>query len=86
MRGPDFLNVGTGEDVTIMELATIIAQQVGYDGKIFWDETKPDGMARKLLDCTRLLATGFRTEISFETGIAKTIDEYRALKAAGAIA
>lgn len=79
---PDFINVGSGEDISIYDLAHLIAKHVGFEGEIRWDNSKPDGMLRKLLDSTRLRETGFRPEIGLDAGIAKTIAEYRILKAA----
>jgi GDP-L-fucose synthase len=83
---PDFMNVGTGEDILIYDLAQIIAKETGFDGEILWDRSKPDGMLRKLLDSARLKEAGFRPEITLAQGITKTVAEYRALKVAGEIA
>jgi GDP-L-fucose synthase len=76
---PDIINVGTGSDVSIQELALLIAAEVGFRGEITWDPTKPDGMPRKCLDVSRLTAMGFRPRISLTDGIRQTIDEYRHL-------
>ncbi len=67
------LNVGTGEDLTIRELAKIVSGQAGYSGKTLWDETKPDGTPRKVLDISRLQDLNWRPSISLETGIEETI-------------
>jgi GDP-L-fucose synthase len=79
------VNVGWGEDVTIRELATIIAETVGFKGKLAFDTSKPDGTPRKLLDVTRLQALGWSPGIGLEEGIASTYrwfldnqDRYRA--------
>jgi GDP-L-fucose synthase len=69
---PSPINVGTGSDVTIADLATIIASTVGYSGTITWDTSKPDGTPRKLLDVERITSTGWRPKISLEDGIAST--------------
>jgi GDP-L-fucose synthase len=69
----EHLNIGTGKDLTIMELANLVAQRVGYQGAIEWDASKPDGTPRKVLDITRLRALGWEPKISLETGIAETI-------------
>jgi GDP-L-fucose synthase len=82
---PDIVNVGTGTDVTIRELAGLIAGEVGYEGKIEWDPTKPDGMPRKCLDVSRLNAMGFRARVSLNEGIRRTIEEYRRLKGEGKV-
>jgi GDP-L-fucose synthase len=75
--GPDQVNVGTGTDVTIKELATIVAAAVGYSGKIDWDTTKPDGTPRKLLDVSKLAKAGWSASIGLEEGIRSTVDWYR---------
>jgi len=67
------LNVGTGEDLTIRELAKIVSLQAGYSGKTLWDETKPDGTPRKVLDISRLQDLNWRPSISLEKGIEETI-------------
>ncbi len=68
----EIVNVGTGEDVTIKELGEIVQQTTGYQGKIKWDTTKPDGTPRKLLDVSRLHALGWMHKISLQRGIAET--------------
>lgn len=64
-----FLNVGTGIDLPIKELAQLIASHVGFDGEIVWDITKPDGTPRKQLDVSRLLSIGWSPRISLNEGI-----------------
>lgn len=71
----DLLNVGTGEDVTIRELAEMVIRAVGFTGSIQYDRSKPDGTPRKLLDVSRLAALGWRASIPLEQGIARA---YRA--------
>ena len=66
------INVGTGVDCTIRELAQTIAQAVGYKGRVVFDTSKPDGTPRKLLDVTRLHQLGWYHEISLEAGLAST--------------
>jgi GDP-L-fucose synthase len=68
------LNVGTGIDQTILELAEMIRKTVGFDGRFVFDASKPDGTPRKLLDVSRLRATGWRPHFTLETGLA---DAYR---------
>lgn len=70
------VNVGTGEDVTIAELAAIVARTVGYHGAIRFDPSKPDGTPRKLLEVSRLAALGWRARIQLEDGIASTYAWY----------
>lgn len=75
--GPDQVNVGTGVDVTIKDLAAMVARAVGYEGEIDWDLTKPDGTPRKLLDVTKLSASGWTASIGLEEGIHETVAWYR---------
>jgi GDP-L-fucose synthase len=82
----DIVNVGTGEEISIRDLAELISRMVGFRGQIRWDPRKPDGMPRKCLETTRLANAGFRHKINLETGILQTIEEYRQLKAEGRIA
>ena len=65
----EIINIGTGEDVTIAELAKAVAEIVGFDGEIVFDAGKPDGTPRKLLDVSRLHAAGWRHETSLQQGI-----------------
>ena len=74
------INIGTGEDVTIKELATKIAAATGFTGEIQWDSTKPDGTPRKVLDVSKMKALGWKPEISLEAGIAQTVEWYNANK------
>jgi GDP-L-fucose synthase len=67
--GPSHVNVGTGLDCTILELAQMIADITGFKGRIGFDVNKPDGAPRKLLDVSRLTALGWRASISLEEGL-----------------
>ncbi len=70
---PDYLyNVGTGEDLTIKQLAETIQKIVGHQGEIIWDDTKPDGTPRKLMDISKMHALGWKHQVHLEEGIAKT--------------
>jgi GDP-L-fucose synthase len=69
-------NVGSGDEVSIRELADIVAEVTGYDGPIEWDATRPDGTPRKLLDSTRMRATGWRPRITLREGLKRTYDWY----------
>ena len=71
------INVGTGTDQSIAELATLVAEHVGYEGTKEWDHTKPDGMPRKVLDVSRLTAEGWIAQTKLEDGIDSVIAEYR---------
>jgi GDP-L-fucose synthase len=72
----EIVNVGTGEDVTIRELAELISQAVGYSGRLAFDTTKPDGTPRKLLDVGRLKSLGWSAKTNLRDGIAATYDWY----------
>jgi GDP-L-fucose synthase len=67
-----FLNVGSGMEFTIKELAELVAGAVGYQGTIHWDHAKPDGTPRKLLDVSRLKAMGWRAKIPLAEGLRST--------------
>jgi GDP-L-fucose synthase len=71
---PQIVNVGTGEDVTIRELAEIIARATGFEGKLVFDTSKPDGTPRKLLDVERLNRLGWRYSIGLEQGVRSTYE------------
>jgi GDP-L-fucose synthase len=71
--GDSHLNVGTGSDLTIKELAELVAAKSGFEGTIEWDASKPDGTPRKVLDVSRLQALGWKPKISLEAGILETI-------------
>ncbi|MDI9948779.1 GDP-L-fucose synthase [Rhodococcus sp. IEGM 1305] len=75
--GPEQVNVGTGEDTTIKEVAQIVAEEVGYTGRVEWDSSKPDGTPRKLLDVTKLRESGWEPKIGVREGVASTIKWYR---------
>ncbi|AOY70086.1 GDP-L-fucose synthase [Arthrobacter sp. ZXY-2] len=75
--GPEQVNVGTGSDVTIEELASIVAEVVGYSGTIKWDASKPDGTPQKLLDVSALTQAGWKASIGLEEGISSTVAWYR---------
>ncbi|WP_035348447.1 GDP-L-fucose synthase family protein [Edaphobacter aggregans] len=74
---PPLINIGTGEDVTIRELAETVARVVGYSGSLVFDTTKPDGTPRKLMDVTRLHTLGWRHTTSLEEGIGRTWQQVR---------
>lgn len=74
--GNDFFNVGTGEDVTILEVAEKIKAIVGFTGALEFDATKPDGTPRKLLDVSRINALGWKARVPLEQGLERAIDWY----------
>jgi GDP-L-fucose synthase len=82
---PDWINVGTGTDVTIRELTEIVAATTGYTGKISWDPSKPDGTPRKLLDVSKLSAMGWKARIALRDGIASTYAAFLAEQQAGSL-
>lgn len=71
-KGITHLNIGTGKDLTILELAKLIAEVIGYKGKIVHDETKPDGTPRKLLDVSRINSLGWKYKTELQDGIVET--------------
>jgi GDP-L-fucose synthase len=73
---PEIINVGTGEEVSILDLAKIIAATVGYKGRIGLDSSKPDGTPRKLMDSSRLHGLGFHHQTSLKEGIAITYEDF----------
>ena len=73
---PDWVNLGVGEDVTILGLAQLVAKTVGFEGEINTDPSKPDGTPRKLLDVSRLKGTGWEAKISFEDGLAGAYEDF----------
>lgn len=82
---PDWLNVGTGTDVTIRALTETVAQVTGFKGKITWDSTKPDGTPRKLMDVSKLSNLGWKARIDLQTGIARTYSSFLAELSAGSL-
>jgi GDP-L-fucose synthase len=79
------LNVGTGEDLSIKELAQKVAHAAGFTGEIEWDSTKPDGTPRKVLDVSRMKALGWKPTITLDAGIASTIAWYKEANARGEV-
>jgi GDP-L-fucose synthase len=79
------LNVGSGEDLAIKELATKVAAAAGFAGKIEWDSSKPDGTPRKVLDVSRVKALGWKPTITLDEGIASTIAWYKEANARGKV-
>jgi GDP-L-fucose synthase len=75
--GPQQVNVGTGRDSTIKEIAGVIADVVGFEGETRWDTSKPDGTPQKLLDVTKLAEAGWKSRIGLREGIVSTVQWYR---------
>lgn len=73
---PEFINVGTGTDVTIKELAETVKEIVGFEGNLNWDTSKPDGTPRKLMDVSRLHAQGWKHKINLKEGIGLAYQDF----------
>jgi GDP-L-fucose synthase len=72
----EIINIGTGEDITIRELAALISEVIGYKGEIRWDNTKPDGTPQKLLDVSRLHSMGWKHKTSLKDGLRLTYQDF----------
>jgi len=81
---PDWVNIGTGEDLTILELARLVAETVGFEGRIETDPSKPDGTPRKLMDISRIRATGWSPTIDLRDGLADAYRDFLATLETGA--
>jgi GDP-L-fucose synthase len=79
------LNIGSGQDLSIKELASTVARAAGFTGQIQWDSSKPDGTPRKVLDVSRIKALGWKPTITLEEGIASTIAWYKEANARGEV-
>ncbi|GAA2137865.1 GDP-L-fucose synthase [Nocardioides koreensis] len=75
--GPEQVNVGTGRDATIKEIAQLVAEVVGYEGETLWDTSKPDGTPQKLLDVSKLREIGWEAQIGLRDGLESTVAWYR---------
>ncbi len=75
---PEIINIGTGTDLTIRELAELICEVVGFDGELIWDRSQPDGTPRKLLDISKIRSLGWKAKIPLREGIARTYNWYKA--------
>lgn len=80
---PDWINVGYGSDVTIREVAELIARITGFQGELLWDSSKPDGTPRKLMDSSKLLATGWRPKYDLESGLRHAYADFLAGQSSG---
>jgi GDP-L-fucose synthase len=80
---PDWVNVGIGEDLTIFELAALVAKTVGFPGEILTDPTKPDGTPRKLLDISSIQACGWQPVVPFEQGLAAAYEDFKSSLTSG---
>lgn len=78
---PEIINIGTGQDITIRELAKLICGVVGFDGDLAWDRSKPDGTPRKLLDVSKIESLGWKAKTSLRDGLAQTYQWFVAHRA-----
>lgn len=73
---PEIVNIGSGSDLSIRELAQLVSRTIGYKGEILWDSSKPDGTPRKLMDSSRIFGLGWKPEIEFSAGIASAYADF----------
>jgi len=71
-----FINVGSGSEITIRELSELVKRIVGFTGEIVWDSSKPDGTPRKLMDSSRLFALGWKPQVDLEAGIRLAYEDF----------
>jgi GDP-L-fucose synthase len=71
-----FINVGSGSEITIRKLSEMVKRIIGFRGEIVWDESKPDGTPRKLMDSSRLFSLGWKPKVNLETGIRKAYEDF----------
>ena len=71
------INIGTGEDLSIEELATKVAKAAGFEGEVIWDSSKPDGTPRKVLDVSKIMNLGWKPSITLDEGISQTVQWYQ---------
>ena len=80
LEDPNPVNIGTGKEIKIFDLVNMIAEEMGFQGKIVWDKTKPDGQPRRCLDTSRAKELfGFESKTSLREGIKKTLEWYESL-------
>ncbi len=72
-----FINIGSGREISIRQLSELVSRTVGYKGEIVWDSSKPDGSPRKLMDSSRLFALGWRPKIDLETGLKMAYEDFQ---------
>jgi GDP-L-fucose synthase len=82
---PDWVNVGSGQEVSIRQLAEMVKEATGFKGDLVFDTTMPDGTPRKFCDTTRIRSLGWTPDIPLPDGIRRTVGEYRAALASGAL-
>jgi GDP-L-fucose synthase len=77
---PEIINIGWGDDISIRDLAGLIAKKTGYEGEIIWDTSIPDGMLRKCLDISKITSLGFKPKITLDEGITQMISYYKQIR------
>jgi GDP-L-fucose synthase len=80
-----FLNVGTGVDLSIRELAEVMAQLIDFQGEIFWDASKPDGTLKKQLNVAAFAKLGWKARIELSEGLSNAVETYQRQKAVGSV-
>ena len=75
--GEQFINVGSGLEITIKNLAETVRRIVGFEGRLVWDASKPDGTPRKLMDSSRLFALGWKPQTGLEAGIRLAYEDFQ---------
>ena len=75
--GEEHVNIGTGKEITIKDLAELVRETVGFEGDIIWDESMPDGTPRKLLDVSKLQDIGWKEKVSLRDGIRLEYEWYK---------
>lgn len=78
--GDEFINLGMGEDISIKDLVELVKEKSGFQGKVVWDSSKPDGMLKKCMDISRIKELGWQPKVSLEEGVMRTIEEYRKVR------
>jgi GDP-L-fucose synthase len=73
----EFVNVGSDEELTIKELVSKLKREMGFEGKIVWNTDKPNGTPRRKMDNSKLKALGWKSQVTFDEGLARTIDWYK---------
>jgi GDP-L-fucose synthase len=74
--GPEHVNVGSGREVTVRELAETVREVVGYEGRVVWDTSRPDGVMRRLLDSSKMAALGWEPKVELRDGLKKLYEWY----------
>jgi len=79
-NNPEIINIGWGDDISIRDLAAMVAKKTGYYGQILWDTSMPDGMLRKCMDISKITSLGFKPKINLKEGITQMIKDYKQIR------